>query len=151
MRRKRARHQGESVMRVSIVPLVMMSGVLASPVIAAPGDRCAALRPPNSAAQRSADAALVTRVGKQRVSAAQVGFVLAEGDWRLVWATPSDAERGVFFFHRAGRHGYRLVDTWGGVIAPDERSDTIAWAQARAGHPSRRLAVCFVDAVIDGK
>ncbi|CAN5548420.1 hypothetical protein BH10PSE14_BH10PSE14_24760 [soil metagenome] len=138
-------------MRVSLLSLAVMSGLLASPVVAAPGDRCAALHPATTAAQSRADAALVTRVGKQKVAAAQVSHVLAEGDWRLVWATPADAERGVFFFHRAGRQGYRLVDTWGGVIAPDDRSGSIAWAQARAGHPSRRLATCFVDAVMARK
>ncbi len=138
-------------MRVSLLSLAMMSGLLASPLAAAPGNSCAALRPAMTATQRAADAVLVTRVGKQEVTAAQVNHVLAEGDWRLVWATPADAERGVFFFHRAGRKGYRLVDTWGGVIAPDDRSGSIAWAQARPGHPSRRLATCFVDAVMAGK
>jgi hypothetical protein len=138
-------------MRFSLLSLAMMSGLLAGPVVAAPGNRCAALRPAMTAAARVADAALVTRVGKQKVTAAQVSHVLAEGDWRLVWATPADAERGVFFFHRTRGGRYRLVDTWGGVIAPDDRDGSIAWAQARPGHPSHRLATCFVAAVIDGK
>ena len=140
-------------MRATAIAIAMGAALFTAPALAAPNaarGACAALHPPTSTAQRAADAALVTRVGKQRVSAKQVGYVLAEGEWRLVWATPSDAERGVFFFHRAGRHGYRLVETWGGVIAPDERDSTIAWAQARAGHPSRRLATCFVDALTAG-
>lgn len=138
-------------MRFPMIALAMMSAMLAVPAAAAPGDRCTALRPPTTAAQRAADAALVTRLARQKVGAAQVSHVLVEGDWRLVWATPADAERGVFFFHRAGRKGYRLVDTWGGIIAPDDRSGSITWAEGRAGHPSRRLATCFVDAVMAGK
>jgi len=139
------------MMRVSPIAMAVALSLLASPVLAAPRDGCTALRAPATAAARSADAALVTRVGKQRVSAKQVSYALSERDWRLVWATPSDAERGVFFFHRAGRAGYRLVETWGGVIAPEDRTDSIAWAQTRAGRPSRRLATCFVDAVMAGR
>jgi hypothetical protein len=132
-----------------ILSIATILAMVAGPAAAASRDDCAALRA--SASARAADAMLVTRVGKQAVSAKQVGYALREGDWRLVWATPSEAERGVFFFHRTGRAGYRLVETWGGVIPPDERASTIAWAQARRGHPSRRLATCFVDAVVAGR
>lgn len=137
---------GRRMMRIFVMALAL--GFVAGSVPAAARDACGALRAP--ASTRAADAALVTRIGRQKVSAKQVGYALSEGSWRLVWATPSDAERGVFYFRRAGK-GYRLVDTWGGVIPPDERNETIAWAHARAGHPSRRLSACFVDAVIAGK
>ncbi len=138
-------------MRFTGFGLFLLSGLLACPAYAATKGGCAALRQPATAAQRTADAALVTRIGKQKVSAAQVSHVLAEGSWRLVWATPSDAERGVFFFNRTGRGAYHLVDVWGGVIAPEDRAGSIAWARGRAGHPSARLATCFVDAVVAGK
>jgi hypothetical protein len=76
---------------------------------------------------------------------------LREPGWRLVWATPSDAERGVFFFRKTGAR-YRLIDIWGGVIARDERAGTIAWARSRkGGGPSPRLAACFADALAAGK
>ena len=137
-------------MRFPVLGFAMFASLGASPALAGTSG-CAALRQPETAARRAADAALVTRIGKQKVSAAQVSHVLAESGWRLVWATPSDAERGVFFFHRAGRGAYRLVDVWGGVIAPEDRADSLAWARGRAGHPSERLATCFVDAVVAGK
>jgi hypothetical protein len=102
-------------------------------------------------AQRRADAALVTRVGRQHVIPAQIGDVLADGPWRFVWATPSGAERGVFFFRRDAKRRYRLMETWGGVLSSEERADTIRWVQARRGHPPRALAACFVDRVIAGR
>eukprot|EP01035_Chromulina_nebulosa_P032000 gene32000-42699_t len=64
--------RGERSMRVWLLSLAMMSVPFTSPVVAAPGNRCAALRPVMTATQRAADAALVTRLGKQKVTAAQV-------------------------------------------------------------------------------
>jgi hypothetical protein len=105
---------------------------------------------PLTSATRAADARLVSGSG-QRVTAANISYVLAEPGWRLIWATPKNAERGVFFFRKTGKT-FRLVDTWGGVIAPDERADTAKWARTRpGGGPSPRLSACFADAVADGK
>jgi hypothetical protein len=99
---------------------------------------------------RASDARLVHTSG-QSVRPANISYVLAEPGWRVIWATPDDAERGVFFFRRAGSF-YRLVEIWGGVISPSERAETIAWARAlKGGGPSARLARCFVAALIAGK
>ena len=135
-------------MRATATLLVACGLAVATP--AAAKSSCVGLTPRLTPASRAADAQLVTRSG-QHVAAADISYVLAEPGWRLIWATPKDAERGVFFFRKTGRH-YRLVDTWGGVIAPDERAETAKWARARAGGgPSPRLSACFAGALAAGK
>ena len=113
---------------------------------------CDALVSKQTAVSRAADAALVARLGKQSVTAANVGVVMSEGPWRLVWATPRNAERGVYFFRRSKQGGLHLIDIWGGVLAPGERSDGVSWARKLSGGgPSVRMSECFADAVIAGK
>ena len=113
---------------------------------------CDALVAKQTAVSRASDAALVARLGKQSVAAANVGVVMSEGPWRLVWATPRDAERGVYFFRQSKQGGLHLIDIWGGVLAPGERGDGVGWARKlHGGGPSVRLAECFADAVIAGK
>ncbi|WP_404371626.1 hypothetical protein AB5I39_04345 [Sphingomonas sp. MMS24-J45] len=109
---------------------------------------CSALRQPLTATIRAAEAKRIARDAKQTIKPAGVTLILSEGAWRLVWATPTEAERGVYFYRRGAKGAYRLIDTWGGVIAADERADTVKWARDRAGHPSQRLAGCFADALI---
>ena len=122
----------------------------ANPELAA--GSCAALTAKPTQVSRAGDAALVARLGKQAVTVADIGPVMVDGPWRLVWATPHDAERGVYFFRRTGKGGYRLIDIWGGVLAPGERGNGISWARKlRGGGPSARLAGCFADAVVAGK
>ncbi len=76
---------------------------------------------------------------------------MVEGPWRLIWATPRNAERGVYFFRRGEDGGYQLVEAWGGVLAPDERKDAIKWAgEIKGGGPSLQLAGCFADALLAG-
>ena len=137
------------IMRHAIVIALLAAPFAPAPALAS--DRCATLRQPASRAARGVDAMLVSHVGRQKVSADHVGPVLAEGDWRVVFATPGDAERGVFFFKRDGRRRFQLVDTWGGVIPPDERASTIAWIGKHYHQPPARLTACVVDAVIAGK
>ena len=72
------------------------------------------------------------------------------GRWRLVWAAPAEAERGVFFLRRSGTT-WHYVDVWGGVISPDERAGTIKWARRRGRDFPPALAACFVDALLAGK
>lgn len=115
------------------------------------GPNCAALAPRLTQAVRRTDAARVTSLSGQRVRAGDVSYVLSEGDWRLVFATPANAERGVFVMRRIdGRTRYRLVDTWGGVM--DEPGPAAAWARAlpNGGVPAR-LAQCMDSAIIAGR
>jgi hypothetical protein len=131
---------------------VAAAGLLfAIPAVAA--DRCAPLVAKQSSVTRASDAARIKRSESSAlVAAADIGKVMVEGPWRIVWATPKNAERGVYFFRRGAKGFYRLAGTWGGVLAPDERQDGIKWANAiKGGGPSPRLARCFADAVIAGE
>ncbi|PTS74564.1 hypothetical protein DBR17_16890 [Sphingomonas sp. HMWF008] len=125
--------------------LAMLMTMTAAAALPAP---CTTLRQPLGAVVRAAEAKRIGRDAKQTVKPDGVTLILADGPWRLVWATPAEAERGVYFYRRTAKGGYRLIDTWGGVIAPEERKETIAWAQARAGHPPQRIADCFADALL---
>jgi hypothetical protein len=116
-------------------------------------ENCAALKEAATPSTRAADAALVKRLDPgQSVTAGDVGTVMVEGPWRLVWATPKNAERGVYFFRRGEDGSYQLAETWGGVMLPDERQDGIKWTtEIKGGGPSQQLAGCFADAVIAGE
>jgi hypothetical protein len=127
--------------------LAMLMMMTAAAALPAP---CTKLRQPLGAVVRTAEAKRLTRDARQDIKADGVTLILADGPWRLVWATPAAAERGVYFYRRGAKGGYRLIDTWGGVIAPDERAETVVWAQTRAGHPPQRIAGCFADAVLAG-
>ncbi|MEO5866734.1 MAG: hypothetical protein ABIS14_09710 [Sphingomonas sp.] len=130
----------------SLSAISLLAAILA-PAAAVAGPNCTALTVRSSPTQQRADATLVTQVAHQRVGPAQVGRVLTMGPWRFVWATPTNAERGVFLFHKEAKRGYHLVDIWGGVIMPEERADTIDWARRLKGSPPRPLAECFADAL----
>ena len=132
------------------IGVVLVALATAPPSFAA--SSCAALTPVSTLAMRKADAAMIRRDDKgQVVMAAQIGRIMVEGPWRLVWATPINAERGVYFYRRNAKGTYRLVDTWGGILPAEERADGIAWTRRlKGGGPSERLAGCFADAVISG-
>lgn len=138
-------------MRTCSFAAVALGLLCAAPAVAA--DRCAPLVAKQSAATRAADAARIRRSeASVKLASADVGRVMVEGPWRAVWATPKNAERGVYFFRRGAKGVYRLAGTWGGVLAPDERQDGISWASAiKGGGPPPRLARCFADAVIAGE
>ena len=129
-------------MQMLIAAMLALSGAADGP--------CDALQVTPTPAAQAQEAALVARLSGQRIEAGDLGRVLAEGEWRLVWATPQEAERGVFFLRREGAE-WHLVEIWGGVITPGERADTIAWARKLPGAPPERLAGCFADALLAGE
>lgn len=142
-------------MRKMIFSVVALSAVVAflwtifsSPKAAS----CASLAPELTPALRKADAALVKQKSTQHVTPDSISMVLEQAPWRLVWATPNDAERGVFFFKQSENNGYQLVDIWGGVLAPEDRDGAVDWAsKLNGGGPSPQLIRCFVDALAGGK
>ena len=71
-----------------------------------------------------------------------IGEVLSDGKWRVIWATPENAENGVYFFRR-GAKAWRYVDVWGGVVAPGEKPGVLSWARKLGAPPA--IARCFAD------
>lgn len=138
-------------MRIHGAMTVIVGLMIAAPANSA--DNCTALVAKPSVKSRAADAVRVKySEPAASITAAGISRVMVEGPWRLVWATPANAERGVYFFRRSAKGVYRLTATWGGVLAPDEQQDGIRWAGAiKGGGPSPRLAKCFADAVIAGE
>ena len=131
--------------------VIAVSAASLAPAGAQAAATCTGLIQPATAVSKRADAALVSTIGGQKTSPATVGQVLAQGAWRVVFATPSEAERGVFFFRRdGGGKQLKLVDVWGGVIAPGERAETIRWISDHYRSPAR-LTTCMVDLVIEGQ
>jgi hypothetical protein len=63
--------------------------------------------------------------------------------WTAIWAKPADLERGVFFVKEDGEG--ELVDVWGGVAVPEERSAVTKWALER--RVPAELAACFAAAI----
>ena len=142
-------------MRPLIIALTMLAtGSLATAGPAhAVGSRCAAVAPRLTAASRAADARLVEKADPgQDVPPAGVTYILADRHWRIIWALPNNAERGVYFFRTKRAGGFRLVNTWGGILEPDARADAIAFARSlKGGGPPPLLAGCFADALLAGK
>ena len=129
-----------------LIVLAAATGLfVASP---AQANSCTAWQTKATPATRAADAAMIRKGSKQDVRTSGIGTVITDGKWRLIWATPEAAENGVFFFRRAGKAGWHYVDVWGGVVAPDEKSDAIQWARKLAGGgPGPKIAKCFADTV----
>lgn len=122
--------------------LVAIAALLAaSPAYAA---TCPALLAKATPAARAADAALIRKGSHQNVRASGIGEAISDGKWRVVWATPEDAENGVFFFRRTGK-AWRYVNVWGGVIAPGEQTDAVSWARKLGASPA--IAKCFAETV----
>ncbi len=133
------------------VYLAFLTILMASPLPASARSSCSQMTVRLNAASRLKDARL-TSTATDPVRAANVSYVLVEPGWRVIWATPDNAERSVYFFRRLGKDSYRLVDSWGGVIAPDERKETVAWARhLKGGGPSEALSRCFAAALVAGK
>lgn len=113
----------------------------ASVMMASPRTECARYVQPLPTEVRAREAARIAALAKAPTSPDQVHLAMGMGDWRLVWATPTDSEEGIWFLKRSPQ-GYRLVETWGGVSssAADQAGD-VSWA-TRLGVP-RPLARCF--------
>jgi len=111
---------------------------------------CSVVTPRLTQAVRRVEAARVATLSRRRVRPTEVSHVISDGEWRLVFATPTNSERGVFVMRRTGRN-YRLVDTWGGVLAPSDRGHAAGWARSlpRGGVPAV-LANCMERAIIAG-
>ena len=125
--------------------------MLALPLLFAVASPAVCARPALTLATRSTFATLVGRAARRRIRPDDVGDVIEERRWRLVWATPADAERGVFFLRRDNVSRWRFVAVWGGVTAPDERAATIRWARQRGRDFPPALARCFADALLAEK
>jgi hypothetical protein len=111
---------------------------------------CSAVTPRLTSALRRTEAARVASVARLPVRPGDVSHVIGDANWRLVFATPRNSERGVFVIRRAGRN-YRLVDTWGGVLAPSDRGQASKWARALpGGGVPAALANCMERAILAG-
>lgn len=112
---------------------------------------CADLFVTSTDETRADDAKVVRLQTFQKVAARNIGKVIDDGRWRLIWATPDAAERGVYFFRHTRDHGLVYANVWGGVIAPGEEAGVARWARglARKG-PDRRTVACFIEAVKAG-
>ncbi|MDQ2878866.1 MAG: hypothetical protein M3R41_07305 [Pseudomonadota bacterium] len=120
------------------------------PLLLAAASHHACTRPPLTPVLRRTLSPVVQDAAHRPVRPGDIGKVIDGGRWRLAWATPAKADRGVFFLHRDGASGWRFVDVWGGSITPDERRDTAAWARKRGRDFPPALAKCFVDALLTG-
>ena len=107
---------------------------------------CAAVDMSLTEAQRQSEARRVASALKRNPQSLNVTRVMRQGDWTLVWATPNDLEAGVFFLHRQAKP--ELVETWGGIAAPDEGSAIAAWARKLPGTPPAELSQCFASTIV---
>jgi len=128
-----------------------MLASLAALIAATPAaaERCDSYRIPLSNKLRQFEAAQISATG-QTVRPGQVRLVYEDRGWQMVWATPDNAERGVFVF-RKDSGAFKYVDVWGGVLAPDEVGSGTSWAvKLPHGGVPRRLAICFEAMVMRG-
>ena len=74
---------------------------------------------------------------------------LAVANWTVVWATPTGAEQGMFFFSQE-KTGLVYHDVWGGYATPSERANVMRWVMQLSPSVPREIARCFADAVTAG-
>jgi hypothetical protein len=75
---------------------------------------------------------------------------MSMGDWVAVFATPTNAERGVFFFQIV--NGKPVAkDVWGGVSDGLPASKIADWTKQVDPKIPRVLSMCFARAVVAGR
>jgi hypothetical protein len=120
-------------------------------LLAADSPGCAAFAVSMTPTLRGMEARRITALSRQTVTPSGISYVLADRRWRLVFATPRKAERGVFILRRM-KSSYRLIDTWGGILPPDERGQAAEWARGlKGGGVSPDLAACMDQAIVSGR
>ena len=139
-------------------PFIILAALAVfTPLPAIAASSCSTVIASTNRATKIADAALVRRTDRGILSAASkrnlgpvnIGQVMSDGAWRLIWVNAKDSERSVYFFRRGPKGGFNLIDTWGGVMAPDDRQGGIDWARKlKGGGTSLHLAGCFADAIV---
>ena len=74
---------------------------------------------------------------------------LVVANWTAVWATPTGAEQGVFFYsEEKGSLVYH--DVWGGYATPSEKAKLVQWVKKLSPSVPDEFAQCFADTVTAG-
>lgn len=74
---------------------------------------------------------------------------IAIDHWIAVWATPSGAEQGVFFYSQDA-NGLKFHDVWGGYAMPDERPSLVKWVKKLDSSVPNHFAECFAEIATAG-
>ena len=79
----------------------------------------------------------------------KIDKAIAMGRWIAVWATPSGAEQGVFFYSQDA-DGMKFHQVWGGYATPDEKSSLVRWAKKLDSSVPKNFAECFAEMATAG-
>ncbi|QNI36854.1 hypothetical protein [Edaphobacter albus] len=74
----------------------------------------------------------------------RIDRAITVGSWTAVWATPSGAEQGVFFYSQ-NASGLKFHDVWGGYATPDEKPSIVQWVKKLDSSVPNSFAECFAE------
>ena len=131
-----------------MVKTILIPLLLASSVPAFASDTCAKASTNLTPPERKMYARSISSNLSKWQPPAQIHLqkALTVANWTAVWATPTGAEQGVFFFSQE-KSGLVYHDVWGGVAAPSEKVSVVQWVKKLSPSVPDDFAQCFADAV----
>ncbi len=70
-------------------------------------------------------------------------------NWTAVWATPQNAEQGIFFYSQE-KSGLTFHDVWGGYATPSDKPNIVQWVKKLSPSAPDGFAECFAEIVTAG-
>ncbi len=70
-------------------------------------------------------------------------------NWAAVWATPKNAEQGIFFYSQ-GKSGLTFHDVWGGFALPSDKPDVVRWVKKLSSSVPDDFAECAAEIITGG-
>ncbi len=76
----------------------------------------------------------------------KIGKAISLKNWTAVWATPKDAEQGVFFYSQE-KSGLTFHDVWGGFAVPSDKPDIVRWVKKLSSSVPDNFAECAAETI----
>ena len=107
-------------------------------------DPCAGVRRTSTETEQKAEALRLGNVAQLGDRSIEIKQIMRQGDWTVIWATPSGLEQGVFFLRDQAGGAGTLVHVWGGAAGPGDEGEIAQWIRDLPVAPPAQLAACFV-------
>ncbi len=131
-----------------MVKIILMSTLLAHATSAFAAETCKKAVPDLTPPERKMYARSISSNLTKWQPPAQIKVQksLSLANWTAVWATPTGAEQGVFFFSH-DKSGLIYHNVWAGHATASEKQNVAEWVRKLSPSVPDDLAECFADAV----
>jgi hypothetical protein len=125
--------------------------LLGTTLTAVAADPCATANTTLTAAQKRMYARSISSnlTAWQAPAKIKIEKAITVGNWTAVWATPSGAEQGIFFYSRKASR-LKFHDVWGGYASPSEEPSLVQWVKKLDSSVPSNFAECFAGTATAG-